>query len=107
MLMNGTQQLTMGQAARNAQSGREDAGLFARLMVWFTQFFCGLIHGHHAVLHFEGERMLLRCTSCGHDSPGWDTRGERPRVKLAGDPRRHERHARHAHPSYAPIRKAS
>lgn len=101
MLMNGTQQLTMGQAVhpRSAQMG-----LFARLMAWFTQMFCGLIHGHHSVLHFEGERMLLRCTSCGHDSEGWDIRGERPRVKIAGDPRRH---ARHTPAAYAPIRKAS
>lgn len=98
MHMNGTQQLTMGHAShpRHAQTG-----LIAGLIAWLSQVFCGLIHGHHAVLHFEGERMLLRCTSCGHDSPGWETRGERPRVKLAGDPRRH------AHPSYAPIRKAS
>lgn len=103
MLMNGTQQLTMGQSApRNAQAG--DLGLLARLVVWFKQLFCGLIHGHHAVLQFEGERMHLYCTSCGHESPGWDTRGARPRVRVAGDPRRHSRHAQ---PAYAPIRKAS
>lgn len=103
MLMNGTQQLTMGQAAHphNARTGQAEISLVARLVVWFKQVFCGLIHGHHAVLHFEGELMQLRCTSCGHESPGWDTRGERPRVRLAGDPRRH------AQPAYAPIRKAS
>lgn len=106
MLMDGTQQLTMGQTtqARNAEAGHAEMGVIARLLVWFKQLFCGLIHGHHAVLQFEGERMLLQCTSCGHASPGWDTRGERPRVRVAGDPRRH---ARHAQPSYAPIRKAS
>lgn len=102
MLMNGTQQLTMG--SQTARRTDQNMGVIARLLVWFKQLFCGLIHGHHSVLQFEGERMLLRCTSCGHDSPGWDTRGERPRVRVAGDPRRH---ARHAQPSYAPIRKAS
>lgn len=100
MLINGTQQLTMGHAVR-PRHARE--GVIARLVAWLGQFFCGLIHGHHAVLQFEGEKMLLRCTSCGHDSPGWDTRGERPRVKLAGDPRRH---AYRTQP-VMPIRKAS
>jgi hypothetical protein len=105
MLMNGTQQLTMGgQTARRNAQAHPEMSLIARLVVWFKQVFCGLIHGHNAVLQFEGERMLLRCTSCGHDTPGWDTRGQRPRVSVAGDPRRH---ARHAQPSYAPIRKAS
>ncbi|MBA3950035.1 MAG: hypothetical protein H0X44_08850, partial [Acidobacteria bacterium] len=79
MLMNGTQQLTMGQRVHPRGAQSSDAGLIARLVAWFSQMFCGLIHGHHAVLHFEGERMLLRCTSCGHDSAGWETRGERPR----------------------------
>ena len=103
MLMNDTQQLTMGHAVRP----RNGDGVFARLIAWLGQFFCGLIHGHHSVLHFEGEKMLLRCTSCGFDSPGWDTRGERPRVKLAGDPRRHAHHARRAQPAIVPIRRAS
>ncbi len=32
---------------------------------------CG-IHGHDSVLQYEGPRMFLRCTSCGHESPGWE-----------------------------------
>jgi hypothetical protein len=35
------------------------------------QFLCGL-RGHHKVLHFEGQRVMMRCTHCHHDSPGWD-----------------------------------
>lgn len=35
------------------------------------QFLCGL-RGHHKVLHFEGQRVMMRCTHCRHDSPGWD-----------------------------------
>jgi len=37
------------------------------------QFVCGL-RGHDAMLHFERSRLSLLCSSCGHDSPGWDLR---------------------------------
>lgn len=102
MVINETRQLPMGHAAPSQADG-----LIARIIAWFTQLFCGLIHGHHSVLHFEGERMLLRCTSCGFDSPGWDTRGERPRLRFAGDPRRHAHRARRNQPAVVPVRKAS
>ena len=42
---------------------RDEVGLRQRL--------CGM-RGHHEVLHFEEERMTMRCTSCQHDSPGWE-----------------------------------
>jgi hypothetical protein len=35
------------------------------------QAYCGL-HGHDSLLQFEEDRMFLRCTSCGHESPGWE-----------------------------------
>jgi hypothetical protein len=35
------------------------------------QAYCGL-HGHDSMLQFEQDRMFLRCTSCGHESPGWE-----------------------------------
>jgi hypothetical protein len=38
----------------------------------FIQFICGL-RGHERVLHFENKRVMMRCTFCGHDTPGWDT----------------------------------
>jgi hypothetical protein len=41
------------------------------------QAYCGL-HGHDALLHFEQDRMFLKCTSCGHESPGWDTQEAKP-----------------------------
>ena len=37
----------------------------------FRQFVCGL-HGHDELLHFETGRLSMRCTSCGHETPGWD-----------------------------------
>jgi len=57
---------------------------FSRL----NQFFCGL-RGHDSVLHFEGKRVNMRCTSCGHDTPGWDVSGRGPRQRFEGDARRH------------------
>jgi hypothetical protein len=54
--------------------------------VW--RLLCGL-RGHDAVLHFEGRRVMMRCTSCGHDSPGWETSGRAPRRRFDGDARRH------------------
>jgi hypothetical protein len=43
------------------------------MMRLFARWFCAL-RGHHAVLGFEGTRMLMRCRACGYDSPGWNTR---------------------------------
>ena len=102
MVINETQRLPMGNV-RNVQNVAHE-GLIARLVAWLVQFFCGLLHGHHSVLHFEGERMLLRCTSCGHDSPGWEIKGERPQVRFAGDKRRHSLGTQ---PAIVPVRKAS
>jgi len=52
------------------------------------QFVCGL-RGHDAVLHFEGNRVNMRCTSCGHDTPGWEISGKGPRRRYEGDAHRH------------------
>ncbi|MEQ1729381.1 MAG: hypothetical protein ABL982_13480 [Vicinamibacterales bacterium] len=35
------------------------------------QFVCGL-HGHDRLLQFERARLSLKCTSCGHETPGWN-----------------------------------
>lgn len=41
-------------------------------------------------LRFEGRRVMLRCTSCHHDTPGWEVSGCAPRPRFAGDPTRHK-----------------
>lgn len=33
--------------------------------------FCTLC-GHERVLEFQSDRMLLRCSSCGHQTTGWE-----------------------------------
>jgi hypothetical protein len=52
------------------------------------QVFCGL-HGHDTLLHFEQDRMSLRCVSCGHETPGWELNEAPPTVTIRGDARRH------------------
>jgi hypothetical protein len=47
------------------------------------------LRGHDAVLHLERNRVLMRCASCGHDSPGWEISGSGPRRRFDGDPQRH------------------
>lgn len=86
MVTNYPQQLTASGMART--SGQAGDSLMARVMDSVRQAFCGL-RGHDSVLHFEENRVLLRCTSCGYDSPGWDVGHSRPRPVLEGDPQRH------------------
>lgn len=40
-------------------------------MTRLWQWLCGL-RGHDDVLRVEERRVLMRCTSCGYDSPGWE-----------------------------------
>jgi hypothetical protein len=58
------------------------------MMERVRQAICGL-HGHDTLLHFEQERMSLRCASCGHETPGWNLDEARPTVTVRGDARRH------------------
>lgn len=46
-------------------------GLLNRVLLMFRQFVCGL-HGHDSLLHFETGRLSMQCTTCGHETPGWD-----------------------------------
>ena len=46
-------------------------GLITGTLQHIRQFVCGL-HGHDALLHFETGRLSMRCTSCGHETPGWE-----------------------------------
>jgi len=81
-------QVTTARPVATGLAGHPNGSLFTRLVIWITQSLCGL-HGHDSVLHFQQNRVLLRCTSCGHDSPGWEMSERRPRVRFDGDARRH------------------
>jgi len=49
---------------------QESEGFSGRVMDRVRQMFCGL-QGHDNMLQFEHEHLFLRCTSCGHATPGW------------------------------------
>ena len=59
-----------------------------RMMDLLKQMFCAL-HGHDTLMHFEQERMSLRCVSCGHETPGWELNETPPTLTVRGDARRH------------------
>jgi len=84
MVTNYPQQLTA--AAQPATD--KTTTVVARTLGWLGQLVCGL-RGHDSVLHFEGNRVNMRCASCGHDSPGWEITGRGPRRRYEGDARRH------------------
>lgn len=87
MVTNYPQPLTASSVAHDAgeHPGRS---FLTRMVDGVRQSFCGM-RGHDSVLHFEGNRVLLRCTSCGYDSPGWDVGHNRPRPVFEGDAERH------------------
>ena len=84
MVTNYPQQL----AAAAEITFEKTTGGIARAMARLGQVFCGL-RGHDSVLHFEANRVMMRCTSCGHDTPGWEINGRRPRKRFDGDAHRH------------------
>ena len=85
MVTNYPQRLT----ATTTMEGAQAAGsALNRAIARVGQLLCGL-RGHDSVLHFEGKRVMMRCTSCGHDSPGWEVSGRAPRQRYEGDARRH------------------
>ncbi len=87
MVTNFPQQLAATTDA-TSEAPLDQATVVARAMGRLGQVFCG-IRGHDAVLHFEGKRVNMRCTSCGHDTPGWEISGRGPRRRFDGDAERH------------------
>jgi len=85
MVTNYPQRLTATAAIGDTQAG---GSVMNRAVARFAQLLCSL-RGHDSVLHFEGKRVMMRCTSCGHDSPGWEVSGRAPRQRFDGDARRH------------------
>ena len=63
---------------------QESEGFSGRVMDRVRQMFCGL-QGHDNMLQFEHEHMYLRCTSCGHETPGWRLNDPPPARQLRTD----------------------
>jgi len=47
--------------------------VMSRVGEQLRRFICGL-HGHDSLLHFGDGRVSLLCSSCGHETPGWDVK---------------------------------
>jgi len=84
MVTNYPQQLTATAPLTPAST----TSIVARTLGRLGQLVCGL-RGHDSVLHFEPNRVNMRCTSCGYDTPGWEITGRGPRRRYEGDSRRH------------------
>jgi hypothetical protein len=84
MVTNYPQQLTATTVSREAGG----TALVVRTVTRIGQLLCG-IRGHDSLLHFESKRVTMRCTSCGHDTPGWEIGDRAPRKRFEGDARRH------------------
>lgn len=84
MVTNYPQQLAATVEPNHDQS----TGVVSRAVGRLGQMLCG-VRGHDSVLHFEANRVMMRCTSCGHDTPGWEISGRGPRRRYEGDARRH------------------
>jgi hypothetical protein len=85
MVTNHPQRLT---ARADASHRQAIDGILARALGRVGRLFCAM-RGHDPVLHFERNRVMMRCTSCGHDTPGWEISGRQPQRRYEGDARRH------------------
>ena len=88
MVTNYPQQLAASRLADVRREQHRDDSFVGRIVESIRQTLCGL-RGHDSVLHFEKDRVLLRCTSCSYDSPGWDIGQRRPRPVFDGYAERH------------------
>jgi hypothetical protein len=78
-----------------ATAGETADSMLGRAMTAVQHAFCSL-RGHDNLLHFDQNRMFLRCTSCGHETPGWEIEDTPPRLRFHGDPERQILRARFA-----------
>ena len=88
MVTNYPHPIATHEGLRTNAGTAHSEGLFARVWAWMRQLLCGL-SGHDTMLHFEQERIALRCVSCGHETPGWALNEPRPTVTVRVDSRRH------------------
>jgi hypothetical protein len=87
MVTNYPRSMASHEGLQTSHDEADAEGYGGRAIDWLRQMFCGL-HGHDTMLHFEQERMSLRCVSCGHETPGWMLNEVPPTVTIRGDARR-------------------
>jgi hypothetical protein len=84
MVTNYPRELTANEVGRDSTG----EAIVTRTMTRIGRLLCAM-RGHDSVLHFEGKRVMMRCTSCGYDTPGWDVAERAPRKRFEGDADRH------------------
>ena len=87
MVTNYSRSIASHEGLRTTSGQALEEGFGGRVMDWLRHTFCGL-HGHDTMLHFQDQRMSLRCVSCGHETPGWSLNEVPPTVTIRGDARR-------------------
>ena len=70
MITNAPNHVFLAESAMPAADVRSQ-GFVAWFLAWFQEALCAL-HGHDPILQYERNRIFLRCTSCGHETPGWE-----------------------------------
>jgi hypothetical protein len=88
MVPNYPRRIASSAATIEDGAPREDDGPGTAVVARVRQMLCG-IHGHDNFLHFERDRMSLRCVSCGYESPGWSLTETPPTITEVGDATRH------------------
>ena len=86
MVTSFPQDVVVGRQAGARQPA--DEGWWARVGTRIQQAWCGL-HRHDSLLEFERDRMFLRCTSCGYETPGWMVKAARPTLRFRSQARAH------------------
>ena len=61
-------------------------GALDRVLKRIQDIVCGL-HGHDSILQYERDRLFLVCTSCGHETPGWEVTPRTFAMKRRTDPK--------------------
>jgi len=89
-IYDGMEAMVTNYPQRLTAVGHERTGtaLVARTVTRLGQFLCGF-RGHETMLHREGKRMMMRCSSCGYDTPGVEISEREPRRRFEGDAGRH------------------
>jgi hypothetical protein len=87
MVTNYPDSIASRQGMRTTADQGQADGLGGRMFDRLRQVVCGL-HGHDTLLHFEHERISLRCASCGHETPGWELNEVPPTVTVRSDAHR-------------------
>ena len=89
MVTNYPHTMSAQNGLQSARTHAHASGFGTPVLKQLRQMFCGL-HGHDAMLHYEDDRISLRCVSCDHETPGWELNQRPPTVTVRGDARRHQ-----------------